>query len=61
MHIPVLYNYTFRTVHPFGIPLLPFVQLDIDDALANVPFDATPTTQLTVQEFADMSVARHLM
>lgn len=51
----------FCTVQPDGMPLTPVVQLDIDAALTNVPFDDVQLTQLVVQSVADISVARHLM
>ena len=48
-------------VQPDGIPYAPVVHEDMDGFLTNVPEAATLLTQLVVQPFADMSVARHLM
>lgn len=57
----VYYSVASSTVQPDGIPLLPVVQPDIDVTLTNVPVEETPDTQLLVQLFADISVARLLI
>ena len=48
-------------VHPSGIPFIPLGNDSIDAALTNVPFAATPSTQLYKHIFADMSVANILI
>jgi len=48
------------TVHLDGIPDDPVVQDVMPAALTKVPVEETPLSHEVVQEFADMSVARHL-
>ena len=53
--------YSSRTVQPEGMPLLLFLPLQfVPVAFLNVPYIATPLSQLSVQSWASMDVARHL-
>lgn len=60
---PMLFltHHASAIVQPEGIPLPPLVQPSIDSDLTNVPEYGTPSTQVSVQLLADISVARHFM